>query len=90
MYLDAGAPPEKVVLGLGFFGRSYLLQDPTNNGFGAPTLPSAFAGPYTKEEGFLGYNEVRLALVGWAWLWVRLGWVGLDWTGLIWDGLGIV
>ncbi|ROT62547.1 chitinase 4 [Penaeus vannamei] len=40
MYLDAGAPPEKVVLGLGFFGRSYLLQDPTNNGFGAPTLSS--------------------------------------------------
>ncbi|XP_069998754.1 uncharacterized protein [Penaeus vannamei] len=58
MYLDAGAPPEKVVLGLGFFGRSYLLQDPTNNGFGAPTLTSAFAGPYTKEEGFLGYNEI--------------------------------
>lgn len=61
MYLDAGAPPEKVVLGLGFFGRSYLLQDPASNTIGAPTLPSAFAGPYTKEDGFLGYNEVSLS-----------------------------
>ncbi|XP_042878456.1 probable chitinase 2 [Penaeus japonicus] len=59
LYLDAGAPPEKLVLGLGLFGRSYLLQDPASNGLDAPTLPSAFAGPYTKEDGFLGYNEVR-------------------------------
>ncbi|XP_063595450.1 oviduct-specific glycoprotein-like [Penaeus indicus] len=58
MYLDAGAPPEKVVLGLGFFGRSYLLQDPASNSIGAPSLPTAFAGPYTKEDGFLGYNEI--------------------------------
>ena len=26
--------------------------------WGAPTKKNAFQGPYTKEDGFLGYNEV--------------------------------
>ncbi|XP_063595451.1 probable chitinase 2 [Penaeus indicus] len=58
VYLDEGAPPEKLVLGVGFYGRTFNLQDPQDNGIAAPTLTTALAGPYTKEEGFMGYNEI--------------------------------
>ncbi|XP_069998755.1 probable chitinase 2 [Penaeus vannamei] len=58
VYLDEGAPPEKLVLGLGFYGRTFNLADPQENGIAAPTLTTALAGPYTKEEGFMGYNEI--------------------------------
>ncbi|KAK7072958.1 Cht9p [Halocaridina rubra] len=57
-YLEAGAPAHKLVLGLGFYGRTFLLSDANNPGIAAPSQPSAFAGPYTREDGFLGYNEI--------------------------------
>lgn len=60
MYLDAGAPASKLVLGVGLYGRTFLLADPTNPGINAPAQSTAFAGPYTREDGFLGYNEVFL------------------------------
>jgi len=52
-----GAIPGKTVLGVPFYGRSYKLLT-TNNEIGALTKEESFAGPYTREEGFLGYNEV--------------------------------
>lgn len=58
LYLSSGAPPNKLVLGLGLYGRTFLLKDPSNPGINAPAHPTAFAGRYTREDGFLGYNEV--------------------------------
>ncbi|KAK3872392.1 hypothetical protein Pcinc_022519 [Petrolisthes cinctipes] len=59
MYLDSDAPPNKLVLGVGLYGRTFLLTDPNNPGISAPAnTASAFAGPYTREDGFLGYNEI--------------------------------
>jgi len=73
-YLKSGVPASKLVLGLPFYGRTYLLQDPANPSIGAPSVKdSAFAGDYTRENGFLGYNEIcekQIAEVG---LW-RLVW----------------
>lgn len=59
-YLSSGAPPNKLVLGLGLYGRTFLLRDPSNPGISAPSHSTAFAGKYTREDGFLGYNEVRV------------------------------
>ncbi|XP_071534026.1 probable chitinase 2 [Panulirus ornatus] len=58
LYLDSGAPPHKLLLGVGLYGRTFLLSDITNPGISSPSLPTAFAGPYTREDGFLGYNEI--------------------------------
>uniref|UniRef100_A0A0P4WCZ4 chitinase n=2 Tax=Scylla olivacea TaxID=85551 RepID=A0A0P4WCZ4_SCYOL len=58
LYLDSGAPPHKLVLGLGLYGRTFLLRDASNPGINAPSHSTAFAGPYTREDGFLGYNEI--------------------------------
>ncbi|CAL4062917.1 unnamed protein product, partial [Meganyctiphanes norvegica] len=57
-YLQLGCPPEKLVMGLGLYGRTFLLQDKANQQFGSASQPTAFAGPYTREDGFLGYNEI--------------------------------
>lgn len=56
-WLSEGAPSEKIVLGVPFYGRSFTLADPQSNGVGAPSSQGT-AGPYTKEGGMLGYNEI--------------------------------
>jgi len=56
--LKLGAKPEKTVLGVPLYGRSFLLQNKANNGMGAPARSTSFAGPITREAGFLGYNEI--------------------------------
>ena len=59
--IELGAPPGKLVLGLPFYGRTYIER---GNGI---TLPSAFAGPYTKEDGFMGYNEMCIVVQNGTW-----------------------
>ena len=56
--MKKGAKPEKTVLGVPLYGRSFLLSNPSNNRMGAPAKSSSFAGPFTREQGFLGYNEI--------------------------------
>lgn len=54
--INLGASPHKLVLGLPFYGRTFMaLDDGPLNG---PTDEMGFQGPYTKENGFMGYNEV--------------------------------
>lgn len=56
--LKRGAKPEKTVLGVPLYGRAYTLMNPNSNKMGAPAKDTAFQGPYTREDGFLGYNEI--------------------------------
>lgn len=68
---NLGAPADKLILGLAFYGRSFTLADPQQNSFGSPIAGAGTAGPYTREAGFMGYNEI-CSLVD---LWNR------DWSG---------
>merc|ERR1711892_1024837 len=56
--LKRGAKPEKTVLGVPLYGRAFTLANPNSNKIGAPAKDTAFQGPYTREDGFLGYNEI--------------------------------
>jgi len=56
--LKKGADPKKTVLGVPLYGRAYTLVNPNSNKMGAPAKETAFQGPYTREDGFLGYNEI--------------------------------
>ena len=40
------------------YGRCWKLREPNVNGLYAPGRKPDDAGPYTREAGFLGYNEV--------------------------------
>jgi chitinase len=57
-WTNQGAPKSKLVLGMPLYGRSFTLST-ADNGIGAATSGVGTAGPYLREPGFLGYNEVN-------------------------------
>lgn len=57
-WIAAGANPQKVLLGVPFYGHTFDLQSPSNNGIGAPTSGAGPSGTYTQEGGMLEYLEV--------------------------------
>jgi chitinase len=46
-------------MGIGTYGRTFTLRDPTPCAFGVAAIGAGQPGPYTGEAGFLGYNEVH-------------------------------
>ncbi|KAI9565681.1 hypothetical protein GHT06_009473 [Daphnia sinensis] len=56
--LKLGASPEKLVVGIPFYGRTFTLVDRNLRDIGSASNGTGFQGPYTREDGFLGYNEI--------------------------------
>lgn len=54
-----GAPKEKLVIGMGLYGRTFTLADPAVNELGSPTIDPGTKGEITGEEGFISQYEVR-------------------------------
>lgn len=75
--LKLGAPPGKLVLGLPMYGRTFVLASTPGSQSGSPigavALSKGFRGPYTNEDGFMGYNEICNELVNKTLGW-RRGW----------------
>ncbi|XP_018787057.1 PREDICTED: chitinase-3-like protein 1 [Bactrocera latifrons] len=57
-WLSEGAPREKLVVGVPFYGRSFTLSDAEQHSVGAPHLGRGLAGQYSIEPGTIGYNEL--------------------------------
>jgi chitinase len=57
-WLNEGAPAAKLILGMPLYGRGFTLDDPEDNGIGAPAHQPSIAGPYTHEAGVLSFNEI--------------------------------
>lgn len=51
-------PPGKVILGLGFYGRAFQLQDKSCTSVGCEFAGASTKGPCTGEGGILGYFEI--------------------------------
>ncbi|KAL2743966.1 chitinase-3-like protein 1 isoform X1 [Vespula maculifrons] len=66
-WLAQGAPPEKLILGVPFYGRSFTLRNVQQHAIGSPTTGAGTAGPYTREPGMLGYNEICTQLHNGKW-----------------------
>ena len=57
-WVQNGASPSKLNIGVGTFGRSFTLVNPSQTGLGAAARQAGNAGQYTRENGFLAYYEV--------------------------------
>ncbi|KAJ8953132.1 hypothetical protein NQ318_017159 [Aromia moschata] len=61
-WLEAGIPPEKLILGIPAYARTYTLVDDDHHDVGDPVTGAAEAGEYTQEAGFLAYYELQQIL----------------------------
>lgn len=57
-WIAAGASRQKVLLGLAFYGHTFMLKNADKNGIGAPTKGPGPAGKYSGQAGNLEYYEV--------------------------------
>ncbi|KAK4872495.1 hypothetical protein RN001_014524 [Aquatica leii] len=66
-YLEAGAEPNKLVLGIPTYGRSYTLFNPEASQIGDPADGPGEMGDATRENGYLAYYEIceKLKDSGW-------------------------
>ncbi|EDW85810.1 uncharacterized protein Dwil_GK23269 [Drosophila willistoni] len=85
-WLKAGAPPEKLILGVPFYGRTFTLLSPEQHEPGSPHIGRGIAGPYSREPGVLGYNELCEQLSEWNQQWqadqqVPYAYKGRQWVG---------
>lgn len=57
-WVEKGCPRNKLVIGMGLYGRSFTLTNPNSNGLMAPAKSAGQAGKFTREGGFLSYYEI--------------------------------
>ncbi len=60
-FLKLGTPAHKLIMGVPFYGRTFITVHEGNVGDKAIDT-QGFQGPFTRENGFLGYNEVSLSV----------------------------
>lgn len=58
--IKLGAPPTKLVMGLPFYGRTFITK--LDGKFGDMAGDIGFQGVLTRENGFMGYNEICVLL----------------------------
>ena len=59
-WIEQGADPQKLIMGIPMYGQTFTLSKVAENGLNAPATRPGQAGPFTRQPGFLAYNEVFL------------------------------
>lgn len=57
-WIEKGAPPQKLIMGLPMYGQSFSLADPNKRGLNDQTYGPGEAGKYSRAGGFLAYYEI--------------------------------
>nr|CAH7760476.1 unnamed protein product [Callosobruchus chinensis] len=87
-WISRGASRSKLNLGLAFYGRSFTLNNPSNNGLGAPASGPGLPGRYSGESGMLTYYEIveHLKTKEWTYKWEQEQEVPYMYKGNQWIG----
>lgn len=59
-WIEKGADPRKLVLGMPMYGQSFSLAERNNYGLNSATYGGGEAGEETRARGFLSYYEVSI------------------------------
>lgn len=57
-WIEQGADPKKLIMGMPLYGQSFTLTDPSKRGLNAPASGPGEAGDFTRAAGFLAFYEV--------------------------------
>ncbi|BFZ03576.1 hypothetical protein BsWGS_06615 [Bradybaena similaris] len=57
-YVSLGAPKDKLNIGIALYGRTFLLDNPSQHDVGSPAGQPGDAGLFTSERGFIAYYEI--------------------------------
>lgn len=57
-WVERGADPRKLVMGIPFYGQTFTLSNPAQNGLRAPVSTNGDAGPVTRQRGMMAYFEI--------------------------------
>lgn len=61
-WIDAGASRSKILVGIGFYGRSFTLSDSKRTSLASLCTGPGIAGEYTREPGLLSFLEVFIII----------------------------
>lgn len=57
-WIEKGADPLKLIMGVPLYGQSFSLADTKNRGLNAKSYGPGEAGEFTRAGGFLAFYEV--------------------------------
>lgn len=57
LFIDSGAPIEKLILGIPFYGRTFIAKNEYHSDIGDESEKTGFGGPFIEAASLLGYNE---------------------------------
>ena len=60
-WINAGAPKEKIHMGIPLYGRGFELEQPEDNGLYCPADDGIPKGPYTRQKAIWSYQEILQA-----------------------------
>uniref|UniRef100_A0A4W2ESG8 Oviduct-specific glycoprotein n=1 Tax=Bos indicus x Bos taurus TaxID=30522 RepID=A0A4W2ESG8_BOBOX len=81
-----GVPPEKLLMGLPTYGRTFHLLKASQNELRAQAVGPASPGKYTKQAGFLAYYEICSFIEGMNKRWIDDQYVPYAFKGKEWVG----
>lgn len=80
LWVNLGCSPDKLVMGMPFYGRSFTVINNQSHSINSPVKPGSVGGEpgtYTREAGFLAYYEICMNLQceknAWTEMWDSVG-----------------
>lgn len=70
-WIEKGAPPKKLIMGMPLYGQSFSLTDSGKRGLNERASGPGQAGQFTRAAGFLAYYEICEKVINGGWTVIR-------------------